>query len=157
MNISSLCSPIHMSTPTDVGNKVHRNRLSKGRGKVTTPKESRNSNTKTSPGYQKARSKTSPLAARNANVHNTEVEKTSHKIETIAKPTEAHQTQSKSRFRNLLADSDSDTDGEPETHEVQIRSPSIGDLPQRSNLSKYLIVNMKNYMQDLRKYNLPFL
>ena len=148
-----------MSTPTDVGNKVHRNRLSKGRGKVTTPKESRNSNTKTktSPGYQRARSKKSPLTTRNANVHNTEVEKTSHKIETIAKPTQAHQTQSKSRFRNLLADSDSDTDSEPETQEVQIRFPSIGDLPQRSNLSKYLIANMKNYMQDLRKYNLPFL
>ena len=116
MNISSLCSPIHMSTPTDVANKVHRNRLGKGRGKVATPKESRNSNAKTSPGHQTTRSNKLPLAARNANVHNT-----SHKIETIAKPTQSHQTQSKSRFRNLLADSDSDTDSEPEIQELQVR------------------------------------
>ena len=119
-----------MSTPTDVGNKVHRNRLSKGRGKVTTPKESRNSNTKTSPGYQKARTNKSPLAARNVNINDAEIKKTSRKVEPIAKPTQAHQTQSKSRFRNLLADSDSDTDSEPEIQELQVRSQSITDLPQ---------------------------
>ena len=141
-----------MSTPTDVANRVHRNRLSNGRGKVTTPKESRKSNAKTSPGYQKSRSKKSPLAARNANINDAEIKKTTHKVEPIAKPTQAHQTQSKSRFRNLLADSDSDTESEPEIQEVQIRSPSIGDLSQRNNLSKYLIVDVNICMQCMRKY-----
>ena len=122
MNISSLCSPIHMSTPTDVANKVQRKRLSKGRGRVTTPKEARNPNAKKSPGYQKARSNKSPLAARNANIQNTEIENTSHKVEPIVKPTQPHQTQSKSRFRNLLADSDSDTESEAEIQDVQVRS-----------------------------------
>ena len=119
-----------MSTPTDVANKVHRKRLSKDRGKVTTPtKEARNPNAKRSPGCRKARSNKSPLAARNANIQNTETEKTSHKVEPIVKATQSLQTQSKSRFRNLLADSDSDTEGEPELQEVQVRSQVLVPPP----------------------------
>ena len=114
--MSSLCSPIHMSTPSDVVSKVNKNRLSKGRGRNSTPKQSKHSPENLPVDTHKMSSKRSHLAARNGNVPS----KIEHKQGSTMKPAETHPTQSKSRFQNLLADSDSDTDGEDEKQKVNL-------------------------------------
>ena len=66
MNLSTLSSPMHMSTPTEAATKMHKKRLSKNRNKIQSPGEPNNQNRRSTPRRHKSKSTVSPLAIRNA-------------------------------------------------------------------------------------------
>ena len=73
MNLSTLASPIHMSTPTDTTTKRQRKRLSEGGN--PTPKVINQKSQGTTSRDQRSRSALSPVAACNNNVHTEDVHK----------------------------------------------------------------------------------
>ena len=75
MNLSTLSSPMHMSTPTEAATKMHKKRLSKSRSKIQSPGEPNNQNQRSTPRCQKSKPTVSPLAIRNGNASAKKVEK----------------------------------------------------------------------------------